>query len=577
MIKVTDVEMTKRSGNKWMARLDDAQKYRKEKLVDNVERYLALYRGDHWGRISQHRRKDLITVNLVFPLIRNQIGYFYFRDPKMFVKPRPGVEISEETTSLSEITAPVVESALNYYWTEMNARRQQRFRIYDTLIFGHSIAEIGWRFETDVVKVKGKNERIFYNEYIKKDAPYLQRISPLRFLHDPKVEMDPIVNSEWVGKEFFSTIDDVKNNPMYKNTDKLEAHITTTDQEKDRFGETVVKLVEVHDRKHMKLSIFAMGFDKPLREVRHPYEDILEGHNFEWLQFNHVPDEDYGISQISLMEDQQHELNRTRTQMFHHRRRVSNRRYIFEEGSISENAISQLEDAEGGAMVAVGNIDRIKPLEDARMSNDVPFIESVIKQDIRELTGQPASQFGVLDNKARSATEMGQIQNAVDFRNLDNLTLVEEDTRNCARKVVQLLKANADRETMIKVVGPRGSFWHGFTKEEIQGEYDVLIDPGSTTKENDAVRRKQSTDLLGIAVKVPGLNLREFVTDVLQTFDKTDTGKYFGPNFDQMHGLIPQGQGAGGRPAGVTNPQLAQEDTPDATRLATDASQLGDL
>lgn len=554
--------MTKKTGGMWQARIDEAQQFRKERLTENVQRHLALYRGDHWGALGLNRRKDLITVNLVFPLVRNQIGFFYYRDPKMFVKARD---------DRSELTAPVVESALNYYWTETNVKRQQRFRVYDTLIFGHSVGEIGWCFETDVTKTQD-GERIRYSEYIRKDLPYVRRVSPLRFGFDPKAEMDPITESEFVFKEFFRSLDDIKKDPRYSNTKALEAEISTNDAEKDRYGEECIKLVELHDRKNMMLYVFAQGFEKPLLEIDHPYEGILEGHNFEWLQFNHVPDQPFGISQVSLMEDQQHELNRTRTQMFQHRRRVSNRRYIYDEGSISDTAIGKLENAEGGSMVPVGSIDRIKPLDDARLSMDVPLIESVIKQDIRELTGQPASQFGVIDNQARSATEMGQIGQAQGFRNADTLTLVEEDTRNCARKMVQLIKAFADREMIVKIVGPKGAFWHRFTKDDIQGEYDVTIDPGSTTKDSDVVRRKQALDLLGIAVKVPGVNIRRAFTDVLKTFEVPRPEEYFQQEAPPVGSPTPQP--GPGQPASV-NGQQAQEAPPTLQRVMTDASQVG--
>ncbi len=555
-------EMTKKNGNQWLMRIDDAQKFRKEKLTNNVQRFLELYKGNHWGNIGLHRRRDLITVNLIFPTIRNQIGYYYYKDPYLFVKAR-----NDE----SVLSAPLAEAYLNYEWTERNVRRQQRFSIYDTLIFGNAVTEVSWRFETDVIKRKGKDERIYYNEYIKKDHPYVRRLSPLRFGFDPKAEMEPITEAEFVFKECFAALEDVKKNPKFKNTKDIEYGVTTNDREKDRYGEECVKLVELHDRKNMKLLVYAQGYDRPLLEEDHPYEGVLEGHNFEWLQFNHVPDEPYGISQISLIEDQQHELNRTRTQMFHHRRRVSNRRYVYDEGAISDRAIQKLEDAEGGAMVAVGNIDRIKPLDDAQMSYDVPLIESVIKQDIRELTGLPASQYGVMDNKSRSATEVSNVQGAMNLRTDDNLVLVEEFTRNIARKFLQLIQNFGDKEVVMKIVGPKGYFWQKMSKEDIQGEYETLIDPGSTTKINDAVKRKQSTDLMSILIGVPGINKRRLVTDVIKDFDGQRIDEYFAPNFDQVNGLVPPSPEAG--PGG----QINQQGAPTEARVATDATQIGPL
>ncbi len=556
-------EMTKKTGNKWLQRIDDAQRFRKEKLTNNVTRLLELYKGNHWGNIGLTRRKDLITVNLIFPTIRNQIGYYYYRDPKMYVKAE-----NEE----SELTAPLAEHYLNYWWRETNVRLQQRFKIYDVLIFGHAVSEIGWRFETDVVKKKGKDERIAYYEYIKKDQPYVKRISPLRFLTDSRAEMNPVSESEFVAKEFFRAEEDVKADPRYKNTKDLDAANTTTDREKDRYGEEVTKLVEIHDRKNMKLIVMAEGYDQPLLEEDHPYEDVLEGHNFEWLQFNHVPDKQFGISPISLIEDQQYELNRTRTQMFNHRRRISNRRYIYDEGAIRDREIAKLEDSEGGAMVPVGNIDRIKPLDDARLSFDVPLIESVIKQDIRELTGLPASQYGVVDNKPRSATEVSMVGSAMMNRTDDNLILVEEDTRNTARKMLQCIQAFMDKEKAIKIIGPKGAFWHKGSKDDIQGEYGTVIDPGSTTKDSEPIRRKQAVDLLNILAQIPGINRRRLVTDTLNAFEAQRTEEYFLDNFDQVNGAPPPQA-----PGGPVDGQNLQSGTPDPSRIATDANQTGPL
>lgn len=546
----------------WQARIEDARKFRREKVLENVKRHLRLYVGDHWGRASYFRRGDLITVNMIFPMVRNQVPHYYFRDPKIFVKPR-----NEE----SEIPAVLSEQIVNYYWKEIDAKKQMRFNLYDVLLFGYAVAEIGHRFETDVLKGKD-GDRIAYHEYIKTDQPYIQRVSPARFLFDIRAEMDPIVNSEWVGKEFFRGIQDVKKDPKYQNTKDLEANLKQDDPQYGKYGEEVLKLIEIHDRKHNRLLVYADGYDKPLRDIEHPYSEILEGHNFCWLQFNHIPDEPYGLSQVALLEDQQHELNRTRTQMFHHRRRVSNRRYIYDEGSISDRAIQKLEEAEGGAMVAVSSIDRIKPLEDARLSFDVPLIESIIKQDLRELTGMPASQFGIIDNQSRSATEHIQIEAARAQRNNDNLILVEEFVRDCARKLLQVIQAKVDRKQAVKIVGPKGAFWQEWSKEDIQGEYYTEIDPGSTVPMSDELRKKQSLDLLAIFGKLPGFNMRELSEEVFKAFDMNRVSRFYLPNFDQFYGgappLAPQ---EGASVAG----QTLQQNPPSAAGLAANARQSG--
>ena len=285
-------DMTKRDGEKWQGRLDDACKFRQEKLMDNVKRYLSLYKGRQWGGLQEYTSRDLITVNMIFPLIRNQVGFYYYRDPRLFINPR---------NDRSEVNALLSEEVVNYFWKEVNVRQQMRFLIYDNLIFGHAVSEIGWRFMTYVLK-KRNGERIEYHEYIKYDKPYIRRVSPRLFFFDPKSGMEPIVNSEYVGKDVFRSLDDVKKDPRYKNTRNLEANLTMAEEEVAKYGETVIKLNEVHDRKHNKLLVFAANYERPLLEMDHPY-GYLEGHNFEWFQFNHIPDESFGVSQISLLED----------------------------------------------------------------------------------------------------------------------------------------------------------------------------------------------------------------------------------------------------------------------------------
>jgi hypothetical protein len=162
----------------------------------------------------------------------------------------------------------------------------------------------------------------------------------------------------------------------------------------------------------------------------------------------------------------------------------------------------------------------------------------------------------------------------MNLRTDDNLVMVEEFTRNIARKFLQLLQKFGDKEVVMKIVGPKGFFWDTMTKEDIQGEYETLIDPGSTTKESDAIRRKQATDLMGILIKVPGINTRRVVTDVIKSFDGQRIDEYFGPNFDQMNGLT--GPAPSGSPTGPAG-QIAQEGVPNERRIATDVSQLGPL
>lgn len=559
------ISMTKRKGNMWLQRVDDAQRFRKDKLTENVKRHLNLYKGNHWGAQSHFRNRDLVTVNITFPTVRNQVPNYYIHDPKWVIRPRD---------ERSLIQAPIAENVMNYIWREIGAKRQMRLSIYDVLIFGHAIMEVGHRFETDVVKVK--KERIFYNEYIRKDMPYIRRISPVRFLFDVKADYDPLINAEWCGKEVFKSIKDVKRDPGLKNTRDLEANLKNDEHQALKYGEDVVKLIEIHDRKNLKLLLFAEGYDRPLREIDHPYMDeTLEGYNFEWLQFNHVPDEPFGISNVSLIEDQQQELNRTRTQMFTHRRRVSNRRYIYDEGSIGDRQIQKLEDAEGGAMVPVGSIDRIKPLEDARLSFDVPGIESVIKQDIRELTGLPASQFGVISDRRRPATELNQVEGARVNRTLDNRNLVDDFTNNIGRKLLQIIQSNMDRAQVIEIVGPRGAFWLEWTKEDIQGEFFTNIEPLSTTPEGQEIRRKQTLDIFGLFAKVPGFNLRRLSEEVFRAYNFSRIEEFYLPNFDQIWGAGPAVNPAPGNNTIAQNGQLQQQGPPNAVDLENAARQLG--
>ena len=567
-----------KAGELWNQRLDTIMKFRKNHWNGDKtwKRMINMYKGQHWGEGAMmddpdsFNAREQITVNLTGSTILNLLPFLIRRRPKFLVRPRGPKDV---------MSSRLKQEALNYNWRERDMQKQLKRATLDAAVIGHGVVKTG--FELEVVASEEASRlrqqgRIEYRDYVKKDNPWIRRISPFLFFWDVESPDGDLDSARWAIEVIIRPIRDVVVDDSYsktvRNKIRTGAENPTTiksflnlskgegsslgifKDEGDTEQDDRVVLFEVWDKRTGRYFVFAHGVNDPLREEKTWPYDYLEGFPYELLPFIPVNDEPYPIGQPLFSEDQQYELNRTRTAMFQHRRRF-NRKYRVSP-TVDESEAAKLENGEDGTIITAES-GEIEPIMDAKMSSDVYNIESVIKQDMRELTGSDELIRGGQLPSRTTATEIGARQQLLGLKLEDRIDNVDTFVKRIGRKILQHMMANYTTEQVVRIVGPLGDFWVRFNVEDIQGEFDMDIESTSKKEVNEDTLRQQGIQILQISlnalqagIQIP-LDMVEMYKWLFELFpDMTDIGRFFGAANTPPANPDEAGNPLGGTPPG---------------------------
>jgi hypothetical protein len=481
---------------KWLGKLEDARNYR-NKIAATYDwaGIVREYHGDFdWAKYGL---TDIYIppLNLAFAYVQSEVPSLYLRSPHIKVNPKNAESID---------SAKVMEKAINYVWTHIRAKRENGKNLQDALLVGHSWFKTGYSGEFGSVEDANGNTY----EFVSKDNFFGYRLSWDSVLFNPDA-LDPPYDCRWIAHEVWAPLEEVKANPIFKNTNYITAsnmpdktNITgANSSNKYRPKEEMVCLYEVWDKKTMTVFTIAVGCMDYIREpMPWPYE--LRGFPFSYLCFNPSPVQPYGIPDVYTFRPQIMELMKIRAQQYDHIKRF-NRQYIYKAGSISEESMGQLKQGITGAAVGVEDINDIKVLDYAPLQTDIYQVEQRVKEDAINISGQSPQERGATQQTStRTFRELAQIRRGAENRRSRKIDVVEDFVEDIAGNLVALLQKFADIPFYVKtsgedfqaiqqalssrpsakqagaVTGPNG---FTFTKEDIQGQFDLEVVAGSTT------------------------------------------------------------------------------------------------
>jgi hypothetical protein len=567
----------------WQTRVTSALRYRKDHpngdqaWKDGYE----MFKGNHWGiynasqdRINSATPNDLITVNITGSNVRSLLPFLVNRNPRIIAKPRRAEFI---------VSAALQQEILNYEWRERRMQRQIKRVVLDTVICGHGICKTGFNLEIDESKNKKRDGVLEFRDYVKKEAPYIKRVSPFKFISDPEAPEHDLNTSRWCAEIFFKRPEDVLANARYaqdvltkvRRGDYQPGCIPTYEARnldaslaslQDSYGEDreLWVLYELWDKKFEKYYVFLDGVEPPILEKATPY-DYLDGLPYTRCDFINVPDEPYPLGLPAWIKDQQFELNRVRTRWFQHGRRF-NRKYEVLAGVLGTGSREILESGEDGSIVEVEEMGRIKPIDDARVSNDQNIIESLIKQDIRELSGlDELARGGNLQSRA-TATEVEARTGLLNLKTDEHSDAVDSFVFETVTQVSQHVKANYVTEKVVQLTGPRGQFWVSYSKEDIQGEVDLQIETVSAPKTDPEREKAQALQVFQLIMQnlqtimqigQVQMDIGALIKWILEKVAPVDAAQFF-PALAQQGPALPQPGANGTVPAAGLDPALLQ-------------------
>lgn len=484
---------------KWMTRIKHCEQYRKQ--IQELFRWRQLteeYRG-HYYALQQSTDIYVPMINLIFAFIKSEIPGLYLRDPKMKVNPKNSTSVQK---------AKILEMALNYIWRCKKIKRENKKNCFDVMVSGHSWFKTGYTGKFEPIENGDKTwEFIDSEDYFAYHVPY----EDIYFNTDSD---DPPYDCTWIAHKVWFPVEDIKNDDRFQNTETLSGDdrfridytsYTSTDKLRYDSDTPMACLYEVWDKRTKQVFVISDSVDKYIQAPR-PWPYKMEGFPFSYLRFNEDPKSPYGIPDCYMFEPHVIELMKTLAMRLDHIKRF-NRQLIARKGALSDTSKSQFQQGITGAVIeadisAQENIgDVVVPIPYPPIQPDIYQVETALKDYLVLISGKPYSDFGgKQDTTTRTLGELETIQKGAESRRAEKIEAVEEFTADIADNLVALIKQFADAPWYVRVTGDmpqeimqalqqRPSVQQpgavttneGFTitKDDIDGDYDIEIVPGS--------------------------------------------------------------------------------------------------
>jgi len=511
---------------KWKNDIELGIKYREKCGGTAAEwrRYREYYRGEF--------ASNIVPVNLIFSFGRSLIPRIYFRNPHVVVTAlKPGYEAQ----------ARIVEALDNWIIEEIGIKKQIKRMCLHAYLYGTAFGKIGYDSEygyqpparEEALYMEGleqldkKGFRLEYNANVKPGMPWFLATHPIDVVVPWGV--DDLKNTPWIAHRFYRTLEDVKQDPRFKNTSNLKATYRIDDgrelgeARKDIYNEAVendlnlVELWEIRDYKRGEVSVICFDHDKFLYG---PEKDDfqIEGLNFESLVFNEDDYSVWGISDVKIIEPQQQEINELRTQMVHHRR-IALRKLLVDENKLTDDEIEKMISEDIGAVVKCKGSpsEAVMPFQVSGIPQDLLLHDRQIMQDVREMLGFSRNQLGEFDaSTRRTATEARIVQIASQLRTDERRDAVADLLQSVIKKINQIIFSYWSKPQIMQVVGPMGVQWVEFTGEDIRGEYNIEVSPEEALPVDSRTRRADAVQFYQMFAGNPNIDQRALARWVLR-------------------------------------------------------------
>jgi hypothetical protein len=219
-----------KDGKIWLSRIAMTRRQRLERRngENDWRRYYLWYQGEQWqdrgmisGTLASDNARQTATVNKTGSLINSMVPFLINSRIKFLLKPRKPTE---------DVSAELQEGILNYEWRERAMTKQVTRCARDFATIGHCVAKIGYTVEVDTAYKPAVDGEIDYRAYVRKDAPWLERVDPLCFFFDLSARDYTLNSARWCAEIFFVPMNDVLANKSYNQEvlDKISSGDATT-------------------------------------------------------------------------------------------------------------------------------------------------------------------------------------------------------------------------------------------------------------------------------------------------------------------------------------------------------------
>lgn len=476
-------EATKKLLSLWDDRISVSGKWKDQIADENKwETYPKQYKGTY----------DVVLGNQYVPPINEVYSYVESSKASLFANnPYIAVNAKKDGTIMG---AYIWEALLNHDWSEMHIKEDVELEIDDALLIGH-----GWNKVGNNVKTTGSGDQL----RIASEKLFSNRVSwrDMRFnVGCRRVGVDTL----WMAQRIYRPTEDVNK----------DYHVKLKGSPYPEIGQKIIKnalfkddvnfsaLWEIWDARERKVYLKADEDNKDFLVDPRGWPDCLDEFPYDFLSLNEMPDEPYPLPDVAPWNPQVLEKIKIFTMALNHMKRW-NRQLLMKKGVLKEQDKDKFEKGLDGSILDAavsGNMDiqtAFKLLDFGSLPPDIYLILDRLDAYIDKISGKPAfEQGGRSKTQSRTVGELELMKGGSGARTDRKLDRIETHCKNIARKLMAYRKSNLKVEEVVKVTGKepaeiikafqeQGKYDFQtnsikFSKDDIKGEYDVSIKPGST-------------------------------------------------------------------------------------------------
>jgi len=524
-----------------------AEKLNEQELEPKMREGLARYLGRHIPDVQSAGGWDVI-LNEIYPVVQYEIPSIYYRNPRPFAKARTKTFIARRRDPMtgqmvdvqldSMKSARTQEAILSAKVHDIRYKPEVQRVLTDALIFPHGVLWHGYKGDFGLTDEKSL--------YIENDDVFVQRINPMRFIHDPSVTLDRIDEGWWAGR----TIDMPLTEVMEDDTLDLDKSLVkgalgygTIVGTKDgttlatNGGDTLrpsgtiaplssflnkdattskhyrfLRLYECFVRPTPKqrrdghkgwLVLLCKEQEKALRSSKYPY--TARGWPAEVLCFNPVSDEPFGLADYEVFGPIADQKNMIVNLQLRNAKENSKVWVGISKEGTNEEDVEKVRVGDQTVIAFEGGNPRDKMFvasAGGTASSELYLIDQRIQRNLENASGVSDLRKGFLQSGEESATSAAIRNAGGSVRAQYRQDMMTDFIKRSYAFLLALMKQYVPVTEAVRLVGSLDIEWSDdFTEEEIQAPVDIDIDVISMLPENPERELQETQTMLNMAIE----------------------------------------------------------------------------
>ena len=564
----------------WFLRIDSGIEYRK--MFGEEERW-ADAENMFYNRNRQAGSGP--GVNVVASNGDSLLSYLSVPNPKMMVHPRRQEFVE---------AAPNVEVLDNWLMDEMDIGSPVERSILHSFLWGTGVLKIGYDSqygydpglavtEELTLSMFGEDGRALEYGNTSPGMPWVEDCLP----HDIVVPWGTrsFTDAQWVAHRIIRHIRTVQADKKYVNTGGIiptmdmetyvrsyeaRLHGAQGNERRQGTGSNAVEFVEmyeIHDAETGMVFVIARDHGKFLRRQK----DLLQIDGLPFVEVSFVPRaRSFWVTSDALyLLPAQAELDDITIQGSK-QRRIATIKFLYTEGSISQNEMDKMLSVEVGAAVELeaGHkaSESITTLNTQAPQTLYQEAEHVMRA-AREIVGFSRNQVGEYEASGRrTATEAEIVESGSQRRMSRRTKTLRSVYQRLFRKINQIVFKFWSGKRVLPIIGEEGAReWKHFEMEAIRGEYAYEVTFAAEPFPTQSARRQEAMTLMAQLLQNPYIDPKAMIDYIAKAYNDPDITKLLKGDIQnagvqlpvsgvqEKNGSVPSQGGGSGLPAELSN------------------------